>query len=196
MSSLYSDNETDAKARYQEYKSLDLFPEINPALLNSGDIIKYVSKVAMVYPFYEEDLKPASYALRLKGMCIYWNKEGKKIEQNVEYGNEFILESDSIAFVTLEPTIQLPYYIAARFNLKINHVYKGLLVGTGPLVDPGFVGRLSLPLHNLTTNDYIFKGGEKLIWMEFTKISKHHQWLETEPIDEKYKKNSNLLSVV
>ena len=44
-------------------------------------------------------------------------------------------------------------------------------MGTGPLVDPGYYNKLSIPLHNLTTNDYIFKGGDPLIWMEFTKLS-------------------------
>ncbi len=28
-------------------------------------------------------------------------------------------------------------------------VYKGLLLGTGPIVDPGFVGKLYIPLHKL-----------------------------------------------
>ncbi len=73
--------------------------------------------------------------------------------------------------MTLEPYFQLPDYIALRFNLRITHVYRGLLLGTGPLIDPGFRGRLSLPLHNLTTNKYRLTGGEGLIWVEFTKLS-------------------------
>src|SRR6202030_1353083 len=35
---------------------------------------------------------------------------------------------------------------------------------------PGFHGNLSLPLHNLTANDYKLVGGEGLIWVEVTKI--------------------------
>jgi hypothetical protein len=49
-------------------------------------------------------------------------------------------------------------------------------VGTGPLVDPGFTGRLSLPLHNLTFNDYELIGGEPIVWMEFTKLSCNPRW--------------------
>jgi hypothetical protein len=70
----------------------------------------------------------------------------------------------------------LPQYIAVRFNLKIDNVYRGLLLGTGPLIDPGWCGRLSFPLHNLTTNDYEFKAGDEVIWVEFTKISKLPNW--------------------
>jgi len=66
--------------------------------------------------------------------------------------------------------------MAIRFNLKITHVHRGLLLGTGPLVDPGFAGRLLIPLHNLTTNEYTFRAGEGLIWIEFTKTSPNPIW--------------------
>jgi hypothetical protein len=65
----------------------------------------------------------------------------------------------------------LPHYIAVRFNLRITHVHRGLLLGTGPLVDPGFHGDLLVPLHNLTSDPYTIRGDEGLIWMEFTKTS-------------------------
>lgn len=87
------------------------------------------------------------------------------------------MEPNSIAFVTLEPMFRIPDYLALRFNLKIVHVYKGLLLGTGPLVDPGFVGRLSIPLHNLTANTYTFHAGDGIIQMEFTKLSRNDIWL-------------------
>ena len=77
----------------------------------------------------------------------------------------------------------MPDYIALRHNLKITNVYKGLLVGTGPLVDPGFVGRISLPLHNLTNTDYELIGGEGIIWVEFTKLSPNHAWGGESPSD-------------
>ena len=50
-------------------------------------------------------------------------------------------------------------------------MHRGLLLGTGPLVDPGFHGRLLIPLHNLTSDEYTIRGDEGLIWMEFTKTS-------------------------
>ena len=82
--------------------------------------------------------------------------------------------------MTLEPTLRLPNYIAARFNLTIREIYRGILVGTGPLVDPGFVGQIYLPLHNLTCNEYRLIGGEPVAWMEFTKISPNESWCEHE----------------
>jgi deoxycytidine triphosphate deaminase len=172
-----TDGKSDAIEKFEKYRSSDPFPDIKPALLNSADIIDYVNITGMIEPFHPEDLKPASYALRLLGEYVYWDDKGVKQTGYINKGEQFILKSDSIAFVSLEPLFQLPDYIAARFNLKINMVYRGLLLGTGPLVDPGFIGFLSFPLHNLTTNDYTFIGGERIVWMEFTKLSDNNEWL-------------------
>jgi hypothetical protein len=139
----------------------------------------------MIYPFKPRpiEVKLASLEFALLGAVIYWDAEGRRIEQQVESGEHFILRHNSIAFVTLEPYLQLPDYIALRFNLKIRNVYQGLLLGTGPLVDPGYQGRLSIPLHNLTTNDYTLIGGEPLITVEFTKLAPHPRW-KTSPNSE------------
>lgn len=173
------ENETLAKEKYKKHKTYDPYIDIQPALLNSADIIKYVWTTGMICPFFPERLKGASYEVSLKGKVIYWDQNEIKRTVYLENPDDsFELEPNSIAFVTLEPFFQIPDYIALRFNLKISHVYKGLLLGTGPLVDPGFQGRLSIPLHNLTTNTYRFYCGDGMIQMEFTKLSKNDVWLE------------------
>lgn len=179
-----SQEEIEAGKKFRLWQNKDPFPLIDSALLNSADIVDYVETTGMIYPFYpdaeNEKLKPASYEINLLGLCVYWDENGEEKEVHLEKGMEFKLPPNSIAFVTLEPTFRIPKYIALRFNLKITHVYRGLLLGTGPLVDPGFQGKLSIPLHNLTTNEYIFKGGEGLIWMEFTKLSYNKAWSKGE----------------
>jgi len=172
----FADSDDDAKGRYERWKTQDPFPDdIPPALLNSGDIADYVAATGMVYPFDPSDgkLKPASYEVDLLGKCVsFIGPKRADIEvSQIEKGQAFVLRENDIAFVQLEPMFRLPEYIALRFNLRIKHVYRGLLLGTGPLVDPGFVGRLWIPLHNLTSNEYVFRGGEGLVWMEFTKLS-------------------------
>lgn len=135
----------------------------------------------MLSPFTRADLKnikPASLEIPLEGRVVYWDEERNRIDSIIHAGRgetppgQFTLFSNSIAFVQVKPRFQLPDYIAIRFNLRITHVYRGLLLGTGPLVDPGYQGHLYIPLHNLTDNDYVFSGGEGLLWMEFTKL----QW--------------------
>lgn len=169
----FATSESDAETRFQKHFDVDPFPDIPSALLNSGDIRSYVGAAGIVYPFSNSDdkFKTASYEVDLLGKAVYWDKNENKIVQDIKRGDEFVLHPNSIAFVTLEPTFRIPQYIAIRFNLKITHVYRGILLGTGPLVDPGYRNKLSIPLHNLTTNPYVLKGGEGLIWMEFTKLS-------------------------
>ena len=92
-----------------------------------------------------------------------------------------ILFKNSITYLWMKEKLLLPEYIAARFNLHIRHVHKGILLGTGPLIDPGFGGSLLIPLHNLTDNDYELRGGEGVIWVEFTKLSKNKFWEKKDP---------------
>jgi deoxycytidine triphosphate deaminase len=169
----FANSDPEAERRFKEHFNVDPFPDIPSALLNSADIRSYIGATGLVYPFANDDskFKTASYEIDLLGKCVYWDEHGQKIVKEISVGEEFTLHPNSIAFVTLEPTFRLPQYIAIRFNLKITHVYRGILLGTGPLVDPGYRNKLSIPLHNLTTNPYVFKGGEGLIWMEFTKLS-------------------------
>lgn len=160
-------------AKYSTYKSIDPFPDIPAALLNSADIHSYVNATGMMHPFEEKQLKSASYTARIAGECRCWDEENENFE-TVFLENEndnLVLRPNSIAFVGIEPTFRLPDYMALRFNLKISNVYRGLLLGTGPLIDPGFEGKISIPLHNLTNNEYVFSYGESLIWIEFTKTS-------------------------
>lgn len=172
-------SDDEAQRRFERYRNIDPYPDIDPALLNSADIVKYVCTTGMVYPFYSdaEHLSGASYQVQIKGKVLYWDKNGNHQERDLdEPGKSFELEPNSIAFITLEPMFRVPNYIALRHNLKIKHIYKGLLLGTGPLVDPGFQGHLAIPLHNLTSNSHTFQYGDTLIDVEFTKMSKNSSW--------------------
>jgi len=170
--------EEDAVKRFAEWEHKDPRPDIAPALLNSKDICDYILTTGMIVPFSKEEaikykkLKSASYEIDFIG-DVYYNKKGKEQHVKIDVGKSFNLEKNSIAFVFLETHFRIPDYIALRFNLRITHVHRGLLLGTGPLVDPGFVGRLLVPLHNLTANEYILTGGEGLITVEFTKLSQN-----------------------
>ena len=167
-----------AEEKYINYVSKDPYPEIESALLNSADIFSYVAKTGMIFPFYVEKLQGATYDVSLKGTAIWWDEDKKEehVQELVKPGDFFELKPNSIAFVTLEPVFRIPEYLVLRFNLRITHIYKGLLLGTGPIIDPGFVGKLSIPLHNLTANTYKFQVGDDIIQMEFTKLSSNSAW--------------------
>ena len=174
----YSDNTkvTQVDKRFEELKSTDPFPEIESALLNSKDIIKYILTTGMIAPFCPENLKGATYTCTFSGTYLRYNSKGEVDASTISDEEELIIEPNSITYLEISEKFRIPLYLILRFNLKVQNVYKGLLLGTGPIVDPGFVGKLYIPLHNLTLNKYIIKKGAELISVEFTKLSIKNDW--------------------
>lgn len=193
-------DDDEAKARFKKTKSTDPFPDIAPALLNSADIHDYIEATGMISPYYPDCLKSASYEAQIGDRAVYWDDKGKRQNVVLSKGKSVRIQPNSLIYLTTKQKFRLPDYIAVRFNLRITNVHRGLLLGTGPLVDPGFEGQLVIPLHNFTTNPYVFEGGEGFIWIEFTKISPNNRWMtrnkksltrsrdyEIFPEDKKYK---------
>lgn len=155
----------------------DPFPRIRSALLSADDIIKYVEKTGMIAPFdggsgEKSPLKAASYESKIGSEAFIFEKGNNNPRKIYDGSQDFLtIPPNSIVFVESGIYFRLPPFIAVRFNLQINHVHRGLLLGTGPLVDPGFWGRLCIPLHNLTNEPYYIAKDDGLIWMEFTKTS-------------------------
>ena len=170
-------SDDEAAERYESFKNTDPFPSIPPSLLNSADIYSYVARTGLIYPFQEKGLKTASYTTKIGHSFIYF-EEGELVRRELAKGDVFCLPKNSIGYLQSLETFRLPDYIALRFNLKIKNVHRGLLLGTGPLVDPGFEGKLLIPVHNLTNNDYLFKESEGFAWVELTKVSPHSSWHE------------------
>lgn len=172
-----------ADQRFQIFEDFDPFEDIPPALLNAGHIATYAMTTGMIEPFEASQLtKPATYLVKVEGECRYRDEEGKLVSfylsRDRQARNRFLdvrtsvrLAPNSVCYLTLAPTFRMPSYIGARFNLLIRDVYRGLLVGTGPLVDPGFTGRLSIPIHNFTDREYFIDAGEGLVYFEFTKMT-------------------------
>jgi deoxycytidine triphosphate deaminase len=182
----FAESSEDADSRYRATIDKDPFPEIAAALLNSADVEDYVRATGMICPFDRTCLKACSYKVSIGDRYLYWDEYGRKCFRTLKTGEGLTLPPNSIAFVTTKEFFRLPRYIAARFNLSITNVHRGILLGTGPLVDPGFWGRLLIPLHNLTLNEYTFRAGEKFVWFEFTKVSPNY-W------DESYEKSGSRL---
>ena len=177
------ESDLSGNARYETLSHFDPFDGIPPALLGAGHIAAYAIAASMIEPFSVENLtKPASYLVTAGGPCRYKNENGlverfylssdpRHRDTELQVRDSIRLAPNSVCFVTLEPIFKMPAYLGARFNLLIRDVYRGLLVGTGPLVDPGFCGRLSIPLHNFTNKEYFIEAGEGLVYFEFTKLS-------------------------
>lgn len=167
-------DDAEADRRAEEWRHRDPFKQIAPALLSAEHIEAYVRQTGMLHPIdlnREDTLKGASCEILPGRRSIRW-QDGEKIEASLDAAGELVLPPNSIVFVQIASRIRLPDYIAIRFNLRIKHVHRGLLLGTGPLVDPTFKGDLLIPLHNLTASEYRISANEGLIWVEFTKTSR------------------------
>lgn len=155
---------------------VDPFPDIPCALLNSGDVFRYATYgqagKKLFEPFNPAGRKSASYEISFVGTAYWWQPDAATIqEQELGVATTFEIPPNSIVFIRPVVTFYIPDYLALRFNLHIQLVHRGLLLGTGPLVDPGFQGRLLIPIHNLTDSPVRINGNDGFIWVEVTKVS-------------------------
>jgi deoxycytidine triphosphate deaminase len=138
-------------------------------LLLSNRIHELCEQGLLISKDYEKgNLRPASYTLRVGD--DYVDSEGEKRSLSEEE-DTIVFKKKSVIFVSTKEELELPFYIVARFNLRVNWVYDGILLGTGPQVDPGFAGVLSCPLYNLTNSDITIRRGEDFATIDFEKTT-------------------------
>src|SRR5260370_7425561 len=90
-----------ARLKFEKHKSLDPFPDIPPALLNSADVADYVCATGMLWPFDLDNRKSASYEIPLHGKCLHWDDPGiKQVDQIIEPTNKFSQKATPSALVT------------------------------------------------------------------------------------------------
>lgn len=147
-------------------------PNTSPSrkgLLLSNEIEKFCGVGLLIEGRYQREMvRPASYTLTVG--AEYVDSEGR-IRKMDEKENHFYMEPNSIVYVSTAEKLNLPFYIAARFNLRVKWVYKGILLGTGPQVDPGYKGTLSCPLFNLTNRPMRIKLGDLFATIDFERTS-------------------------
>lgn len=100
----------------------------------------------MIRPFQDVHLNPASYDLTLGPRCLVDGEEEILSPRNPVLR----IPPGSIALATSREMLLIPHWLVATFNLKSRYIFKGLLMGTGPQIDPGFRGVLTCPLHNIS----------------------------------------------
>ena len=147
---------------------------IPQGMLSSPQIKRYIkSGLLIIIPdknkeeVLRKQLKSATYDMRLGDKALIC-KNDRKQEIDVAKNNLY-LEPNSLTFVTIYEDFNLPKNVIARFNLKVKLVHKGLLLGTGPIVDPEFKGKLFIPIHNFSSQGVQLYYLDSIISVEFTK---------------------------
>ncbi|HEX6781409.1 MAG TPA: hypothetical protein VF125_05195 [Solirubrobacterales bacterium] len=116
-------------------------------LLSADRIRNYHYAIGrMIRPFQEANLNAASYDLTLGPRYVLDGEEATFDAKR----RVLRIPPGSIAMVTSREVLLMPYWLAATFNLKSKYIFEGLLMGAGPQIDPGYMGVLTCPLHNIS----------------------------------------------
>jgi len=159
-------------------------------MLLSNQIIKFCEKGLLVAEeFRPMNLRPAAYTLRIGDKYVDSNGKPGVLGEKTPY---FEMEPNSIVYVSTHEKLDLPYYIAARFNLRVKWVYKGILLGTGPQVEPGYRGYLSCPLYNLTDRPIRISYLEDFATIDFERTTDFCRGLSVDKIKPAIKKCDEL----
>lgn len=144
----------------------DPFPDEHGVLL-SDKITILARDHNLVFPFDEENLKPAAYELTL-GNEYYLNGQFNSLKGAPD---KITIKPFDVAVVKTAETICLPRFLIARWNLRVRYTYQGLLWIGASQVDPGYKGHLFCPIYNLSNKGVDLFLGDSIAQIDFVKTT-------------------------
>ena len=134
-------------------------------VLLSDAIEDCVTRFGLITPFEKENLKPASYKLRIGDE---YSIGGKIVPLVDEPGkNKIVIPPFAVAIIKTLETINMPRFLIARWNIQVSKAYEGLVWVGGPQVDPGYVGYLFCPIYNLRDKEVELTMGKSIAVIDF-----------------------------
>ncbi len=153
-------------AQHEEYLWKDPFePAVSGAVLLSDHIHFLADEIGLVDPFDERYLRPAAYDLRVGNAYYIDDKPGIVTDEPIE------VPANGLVYIRTMEKFNLPYYLVARYSLRVQQVYRGLLIDNGLHVDPGYCGYIWIPVHNFTTQSRMLPQGQEFISVEFNRTT-------------------------
>lgn len=150
---------------------IDPDPRREPGLLLSDRILFYCQKVNLVYPHDPLFVEPATYKLHAGREYLISDRPGQVESRDLETDGRVVIPPNGLIYIRFFEEVNIPHYMIARFNLRVTQVYRGLLLGTGPQVDPGFRGYLGCPIHNFTDEEKTIHFFDLLGTIDFEKTT-------------------------
>lgn len=137
-------------------------------LMTDGAIRKAVENGELAIKNFEErSLQPASYDMRLGEETITSSRREKY--NPAEKGLLTIAPGD-FALVTTHERVSLSTKIAGHIGLRSLYAKKGIVMLSGPQIDPGFKGVLVVGLSNLSPRDVVIPYKAPFCTVEFFEL--------------------------
>ncbi len=141
-------------------------------LLNDA-IERCVNDFELISPFSKDHLKPANYKLRIGDEYAIKGQIRQLSDQSGQ--NQLTIEPFDVAVIKTLETLNMPNFLIARWNIRVQLAYEGLLWVGGPQVDAGYVGYLFCPIYNLSDKPVTLRYGDSIAVIDFTKTSKFNK---------------------
>ena len=131
----------------------------------------------MVEPLELSRLRAASYDTHIGGVWIGKPKEGRP--KTLSEDEEVVLNPGDTRYVHSREHFRMPVDIVGRIGPTVDLITSGVSVSHGPLIAPLFEGKLTVALHNFTTNAVSVSTKERFIKVVFEKLqarpeARHH----------------------
>lgn len=145
------------------------FPDAAPGGVLIDKDIQRLALQGMITPVLDASIQPASYDLGLgdlycaKGRYTAFSDE-KALSLTLRFG-EFVL-------LTSMECLSLPDDVVAHAGLVSRHAQSGLVSLFSPQIDPGFQGRLVVPLFNAGQRPIILVYREPMFTVEFVRTTR------------------------
>lgn len=119
-------------------------------------------------PFSETSLQPASYDVRV-GPHAFTSSSREK--ENVVERGLLVVDPGEFAVVESLETMEFGPQIAAQLGLRSEYARRGLLMLSGPQIDPGFRGGLVVRLVNLAPSPVVLKYQDPFLTVQFFRLN-------------------------
>lgn len=139
------------------------------SVLTYPDIRDLVKTANMIEDFDESHFQGASYDLRVGDECFY---RGETIALSESESKSLTIGPHEVAIVSSVETFYIPTNVVARYDLRMNFLWRGLVLQVGLHLDPGYEGKVWSLLFNLSDKPVELKYMKRFASMEFTYTSK------------------------
>lgn len=131
-----------------------------------------VSQPGLIYPFNQPNLRASSYDLTV-GEEYYIGEQcasSTLSTQRLKSLQSFTIPPHAVCFILATESIHLPPDVTAKVSLRMTHIYAGMVLTSQPPFDPRYHGGVIVMLHNLSSEPFHLKRGDRVATIEFMRL--------------------------